>query len=318
MKLNDKIKGAIFGMALGDALGLGTEFMTVGELLYHYPGGLRNFDRFVRDSHRAPYSPGDWTHETETILIMLESLMEVGYPEMSHMAHRLLKWYENDNEEFVTPYRMVMPAEGWADNPIVVCHRVWRDNGLSEASNEALNRGLIIGMVAKDRDSIIELSRRMVNITHDDSRCVATTAIIARFVQSLLFEEKEPDFEELLSICREIDERAISFLRLAKSGELEELELDDENSYWYTRKSMAAALWGIWHVDNPKDLLYRMVNAGGGTDSNASLAMILAGLKFGYDSLPDLKDKINNRERLEDISTRLTAFVEKELAERKN
>ena len=317
MKLNDKIKGALYGMALGDALGLGTEFMTVDEIFYHYPEGLKNFDHFVRDSHRAPYSPGDWTHDTETVLVMIESLLDLGYPEMSHMAHRLLEWFKNSDTDFITPYQLVIPSDGWADNPIVVCHRIWRDKAIAEASNEALNRALLIGIVADDNNSLIEFARRMINITHDDSRCVATAALMGRLVKALIYEDKEPDYDELVELGNQIDPRVISYLRMAKDGKLEDLHLDDDDSYWFSRKAMAAGLWGFWHIENPETILYKMVNAGGSSDSNASIALMLSGLKHGYDALPPLKERIHNRERLDNLADRLTEFIRNKIDSKK-
>jgi len=61
--LVDKIKGVIYGNALGDAMGLATEFMTKVEAKQHYSQytPYLPFDKFVRDMHRSRWPVGDWT-----------------------------------------------------------------------------------------------------------------------------------------------------------------------------------------------------------------------------------------------------------------
>ncbi len=313
MTIDDKIKGAIYGMALGDALGLGTEFMTQKEIKTYYPEGLTSFSQFIRDMHRSFHTPGSWTNDTEVILRILEPVIEDEKVDIVRVAHKLLDWYKEEPNDLNTPYRIVIPTEGWADNPIVVSHRTWRSNKLLDASNEALNRALIIGIFADEETPISELSRRLVNITHDDSRCVATAALAAHFVNSYLYHDIEPEYQMLWDVCRNIDDRVLPYLRTAHEGSIEDFHLDDEETWWYTRKTLGVSLWALWHCKTPEEILYTIVNAGGDADTNASLAMMLAGLKFGYEALPSLKEKIIDKERLDDAASRLSMVVKKRI-----
>ena len=311
MEIKDNIKGALYGMALGDALGLGTEFMTQDEVKHYYPEGLTDFNRFVKDFHRSQYKPGSWTHDTETVLCMLEAIVEDGNLNIIHIAHKLKEWYNEHPTDINTPYRVVMSQEGWEDNPIVMSHRAWRANKMLDASNEVLNRALIIGLFADQEVPISELSRILVNLTHDDSRCVATTAVAACFVHSYFHKDREPNFERVWNMCHDIDERVLPYIRIAQNGTLDDFKIDDEETLWYSRKSLGAVLWAIWNCKTPTELLYTLVNAGGDADTNASLGMMIMGVKHGYDALPPIKEKIRDKERLDDMTERLTAVIMK-------
>ena len=49
LNLKEKVYGFIFGGAIGDALGLGTEFMSVAEVRRRYPAGLQSYHQIVQD-----------------------------------------------------------------------------------------------------------------------------------------------------------------------------------------------------------------------------------------------------------------------------
>lgn len=310
MKLNDKIKGALYGYALGDALGLGTEFMNKFEVKSYYPGGLRHFDQMICDAHRSQWNPGDWTNDTETLVRFFETILKNGHFDIHELAETFKKWYEEESKDLAALYRKIMLDPDWTAHPIPTTHRIWMNTGNMEATNEALGRALVTAIIDKEED-LMEHTRQITLLTHDDSRCVSTGAIIAKTIHSLLWKGEMPEYAQLESVCNHIDPRTLPYLRKAKEGTLEEIDLDDEDTQTYTRKSMAGVLWTLWHCDNAADMIHILVDEGGDSDTNASLAGAIAGIIYGYDALPAEKEKLTRKDYLDDLAERLTAYIEK-------
>ena len=60
-EIKDRIAGCLWGQAIGDALGLGTEFMSSDEVKQNYPDGLSKYRQIGADS-------GRWTDDTDMML----------------------------------------------------------------------------------------------------------------------------------------------------------------------------------------------------------------------------------------------------------
>lgn len=309
MEISEKIKGAIIGYAIGDALGLGTEFMTVPEVRRNYPEGLHSLSQIIRDGHRCQWERGEWTNDTELFLLLAESVMERDGLDHLEYTRRMKRWYETGPTDLVSVYRKVMSDPQWEEDSIGTAHRIWRTHKIDEASNEGIYRAVFTGILSGD--DLVDDTVRLVLLTHDDRRCLSSAVVIARMTQALMWEEKEPPFEELESICDSIDSRTLPFLRNARNGSLEDLKLDDEDTAWYTRKSMSAALWSLWHCSSAEETLHTIVNAGGDADTNAALSMALAGIKYGFSQLPAETAKMLHYDHALDVAERFAAYMEK-------
>lgn len=308
MTIEQKIKGMMLGYALGDALGLGTEFMTRREVQKHYPDGLHSFSQIIRDAHRSQWPRGNWSNDTEMLIVLAESVAASNGVDILDYAAKLDKWYRQDPVDLVPVFRCVMADPQWVSKPISTCRRVWKEQNLVEASNEALYRALITGVVSGE--NLLEQTRLLVEMTHIDNRCIATAVVIARMAQSLMWEEKEADADELRQLADIIDHRTVQYIVAAEeAADISDLNLDDEETIWYSRKTMAGVLWALWHCDTPQQILHTVVHSGGDADTNAALALGLAGLKYGVDALPGIVRDLNEYDRIDKAAEKLISFV---------
>jgi ADP-ribosylglycohydrolase len=58
------------------------------------------------------------------------------------------------------------------------------------------------------------------------------------------------------------------------------------SSSGYVIHSLEACLWCIYHSDSYKEAVLRAVNLGEDTDTTAAITGGLAGILFGYESIP--------------------------------
>lgn len=303
----DRIRGAIAGYALGDALGVGSEFMTKTEMQGYYPDKLRDFKSIIRDSHRCQWKPGETTNDTHFFTTLLETILSNGGYDLNVCAKAFIDKIRNTTKDIMPTFRTLLAFPDWEESPLVNTHKIWKHHGLEEGTNEVNHRGIAMALLF-DRPDLDDIVKQLVLMTHDDMRCVASTVILAHTAHSLLHTGEPASLKDLMSVCYAYDTRTVPFLEMAVNGKLEDFDLDDESSMGLTRKNMGAALWTVWHCDNAADAIYAVIDEAGDADSNGAITGALAGLRFGYDALPDIKNDLIDKDYYDDLARRVAAF----------
>ncbi len=306
--LHSKISGLLFGFAIGDALGIGTEFMSRRVVEKKYPDRLTDYSQIVRDAHRSQWQRGEWSNDTNYVLALVESLCECKGVDHMDYARRLRNLYESDNDDFTAHLRWVFSQPDYVEKPFEVARRVWKDMKDEESPSDNLGRSLIMGLW---NDNVLDNTLKNCRLTHPKPRCEVSAVVIAFMANAILWKNSEVPFETLRDLIKRRNIETLDYIDTAHDGELEDFELGDMNNYWYVRKAMGAAMWALWHCDSPNEALVKIVNEGGDADTNASLAIGLLGLKYGVEAI-DKKyiDNLIGREVIEDAALKLTTLLE--------
>lgn len=300
----DRLTAALVGYGIGDALGKGTEFMTRREARFRYPDGLRDYDSIFQDAHRRQWAPNEWTNDTETVLDLCRKMADDnGRFNLQHEAEVLKRWYLKNPVDIVPNMRWVLSQTDYLEHPLDTSRRVWDEMDHAEASNEALGRALFAALAPGDP---VRNARQVCLLTHFDTRCEGTAALLGRLASDLLHRGTITPKEEMMALADSIDKRIADFLRPAYNDDLDDLLLDDPDTCWYTRKSASSAIWPIVTNKSAEEALFTLVDMAGDADTNASLALALVGLRDGHLDLPDhLLENLSRREELEQAAAAL-------------
>lgn len=307
ISIKEKIYGAIFGYAVGDALGLGTEFMTVKEVKRRYPDGLKTYSQIVRDAHRSLWKRGEWTNDTEVVLIVLESFLRCGYFNYHDIAKNLKVWYNSNPVDLTMNLRLVLKQDSFATRPFESTKEAWDKIGTFDNTSECLGRTIFSFLSSYPLESANDLCR----LTHPRGRTIACCRVIAAMAESLFKNGEELPYEELFSMAKRSNQEVEGYLETARFGTIEDFHLDDIDTNWFVRKALGAALWSLWHSKSFEQGIETVINQGGDADTNAAAAGALLGIKYGFSAIPqNLVDELIGKERLFNISERLVKFLE--------
>ena len=128
-KLKDKIAGALVGYAIGDALGLGTEFMTADEAKSIYPDSLTDYSQIEMDAHRSPWGHGNYTHDTEFVIMLIENVLRDGELRPLEFARSMADWYGDGHYDISQQMRAVLREPSYRNDPYGTVERIWKQRG---------------------------------------------------------------------------------------------------------------------------------------------------------------------------------------------
>ena len=302
----DKQKGTIYGQAIGDALGLGTEFMNDGFMRLAYPNGLHHYDEIFQDNHRSRWEKGAWTDDTDMMLCIARAIVEDKEVNLTSIAQNFKDWFCGIPMGIGENTYKVLMAGDYVIKPLEVSKLIWEMSRRRSAANGGLMRTSIVGLLPKD---VEESAADICRLTHYDPRCVGSCVIVSEIIHALVYKGVSPTYEQIVEWGGKYDDRIKEYIDLAYNSEIDDLGLQDDKSMGYTLKTMAAGLWAYWHAKSFEEGLLAVVNAGGDADTNAAVACAILGAKFGFNAIPkEYVDGLRNKEKLEYIVQGLEAI----------
>jgi ADP-ribosyl-[dinitrogen reductase] hydrolase len=285
MNTLDKIAPAIFGVAVGDALGVPVEFKSREQLTKNPVTDMREFG-----THHQP--KGTWSDDSSLAFCLMESLSK-GY-NLEDMSIRFLKWM---NEAYWTPhgsvfdigmttrFAMLEIAKG---TPPEVCGGFEENNN----GNGSLMRILPLAFHLFSEPNIHERYmkvKHVSSITHGHFRSVFSCFFYIEYAIHLI---KGSDKFEALELTRnavkayaqnkEFNPKELQLFNLVLNENIAETPASEIRGSGYVLSSLEASLWAFISTKNYKDAVLKVINLGEDTDTTGAITGGLAGLYYGF------------------------------------
>jgi ADP-ribosyl-[dinitrogen reductase] hydrolase len=282
--LFDKIKGGMYGVAVGDALGGTTEFMSVREIqsVYGYltemiGGGVWRLE------------PGEVTDDTMMTLCVAEGILENPTNPLDSVGSRFMNWYESRPKDIGNIIRHAF--ENYEGNWFEAAFLTDLDLGQS-GGNGSLMRCLPVALAYTELDEIERISHMQSKMTHYDERCSEACVIYNRIAFRLL------RGEELKSAIQHEVAGTEYEIMLTSSPNCETSGFVVHTFRWVLHILLISSGFS--------EVVQRAANLGGDSDTIGAIAGGLAGIYYGYEQIPTkYAEAILIKNRLDEISSRL-------------
>ena len=297
--VKDKVKGVIYGQAIGDALGLGTEGMTDEDMAWKYPNGISHYSDIFQDRHRKRWKIGDWTDDTDMMLCIANAVIKDKGVNFTSIARNFKEWADGEPMGIGETTYKVLSFGDYVEKPFDASKMLWEMSHQQSAANGGVMRTSIVGLFPK---AVEECALNICRLTHYDPRCVGSCAIVSLLIHSLVYEEEKLSYHKIVDIAQKYDSRIREYIDLSLNTDIRALELQDWDSVGYTLKTLAAGLWAYWNAPSFGEGLLSVVRAGGDADTNAAVAGAILGAKFGFGAIPpEYVDGLIYKDQLEEV-----------------
>lgn len=297
----DFFKDILFGVSVGDALGVPVEFKDRKTLLQNPV-----VDFIGYGTYNLP--PGTWSDDSSLTFCLAEALKDKF--DLNQIGQNFVKWLY---ESYWTPYGNVFDVGNTTRiainnlrkgiNPEIAGGFYEDENG-----NGSLMRILPLLLHIKNKEIAdrYHITKQVSSITHGHIRSVIACFYYLEFAKLIIegkskfdaYDEAQKIIKKFL-IEKEINPKEIElFNRLLQQNISKEKEISIHSS-GYVIHTLEASIWCLLTTDSYKEATLKAVNLGYDTDTTAAVTGGLAALLYGHDTIP--KNWISQLARKDDI-----------------
>ena len=286
--MDRKMIDGLMGFAIGDAMGVPTEFCMRDKLMEHPITSMIGFG-----SHEMP--AGTWSDDTSMTLATMDAIISDEDIILKTIMENFLIWvneakYTASDVVFDIGRTVLRALKTYSDlecNPEDAGGKDEMDNG-----NGSLMRMLPIAYYTFYRKSserkLIETISSVSSLTHGHEISILGCYLYVKFTHYLLAGlDKFEAYENLkkLNLSKFGKDSVNRYSRILENN-IHELSLRDISSSAFVVDTLESVFWILFNTDNFKHAIIGAINMGNDTDTIGAIVGSLAGIYYGYSSIP--------------------------------
>ncbi|ENN96516.1 ADP-ribosylation/crystallin J1 [Methanocaldococcus villosus KIN24-T80] len=282
--MKDKIYGCVFGAIVGDALGAATEGMSRDEIQKVY-GYVTDYVE-PKNYLKGILKKGEYTDDTEQAIFIIKSINKNGSVDLKRFANYLINF---GNKKFygLTTLKAIEKLKNndfsGVDSP--TCGAAMRVYPLAILYHNNLN---------KLREEIIKISK----ITHNNKEAISGALAVGYFVANALNNKRDLD-----GCCSFLNNEFSNLLLKIKDFRNVQKAYNYFGTGTLAREVVPSAIATFLLTESFEEGMLKAVNAGGDTDTLASIYGAIAGAYYGYKAIPKKWIKgLKKREYIESLA----------------
>lgn len=281
----EKIKGGLFGVAIGDALGAATEFLSKEEIEEKH-GKVTD----IIGGGWLDLTPGEITDDTAMTIAVINGIIRDKKNPIPQIGEEFLKWFATKPKDVGITIREVLSA--YTGDWLESAYKAYIRLGGKGDGNGTLMRCLPIALAYSDMKEMEEVTVRHSKMTHYGDQAAEACVIYNRIASRLLHGENL-EFSIEREVRNTIYEPTLNQIPTCPpSG--------------YAVDTLNWVFHWLLRCQSFEDVVIEATNMGGDSDTIAAIAGGLKGIEVGHSELPiRFTRKILCSEELEDLAEKL-------------
>ena len=303
-----KIKDGVIGHAIGDAMGVPVEFCIREKLLAHPVTKMIGYG-----SHDVP--AGTWSDDTSMEIATMDSMINQGG--RINCEDIMMNFYYWLKDAKYTPYGEVFDAGRTCIKSIINFSKGYDISECGQKDEYSNGNGSLMRILPiayycyynkLKEEEIFEVVKNVSSLTHAHEISVLGCYIYVNYIIKLL--EGKDKFEsynliKLIDYSMFTEESLEVYKRVLKEN-IEKYSIDEIKSSGYVVDTLEASFWILLNASSFKEAIIGAINLGNDTDTIAAITGSMAGILYGYNSIPqEWLDKLAKRDYIEDLCDKL-------------